>query len=122
MEAYPSELDLISLFECMPIKKDEKELFEYDETTFLFRTENNAFEVMISPFYNRFSLIAKNILGDEVIGYYNFHTVSKIEVILDRKNDSSLRLFMEYDRSEFITLVELTFKPEFKVIMKDVYS
>ncbi|MGK7377615.1 hypothetical protein ACSFXN_07210 [Planococcus sp. 1R117A] len=119
MESYPAELDFISLFECLPRKKDEKEMFEYDETSFVFPLENIAFEVMISPFYDRFSLLARDAVDNEDIAYYNFQTVSKIEVISDRQNDSSLRLFLEYDRTDLMTVVEITFKPKFKVIMKE---
>lgn len=121
MQSFPSELDLISLFECLPRKKNEKELYEYDETTFAFQTNNEAFEVVISPFYDRFSLQAKNREDNETIGYYDFYTVSKIEIISDRKNDSSLRLILEYDRDDYMTLVEITFKPKFKLIMKELF-
>ena len=72
MDSYPSELELISLFECLPTKKDVREPFEYDETTFSFRTEINIFEVMVSPFYNKFSLTVKNLIDNETIGFYDF--------------------------------------------------
>ncbi|MDN7245561.1 hypothetical protein [Planococcus shenhongbingii] len=96
-------------------------MFEYDETRFVFRLENIAFEVTVSPFYDRFSLLARDATDNEEIAYYDFQTVSKIEVILDRQNDASLRLFLEYDRTDLMTVVEFTFKPKFKVIMKETF-
>lgn len=121
MDSYPSELDFISLFECLPRKKDEKELFEYDETTFAFQINNKAFEVTVSPFYHRFLLLVRTIEDNETIGYYDFNTVDRIEIISNNKNNSPLRLLMENDRDRFLTLVEITFKPKFKVIMKELF-
>ncbi|MFD3449496.1 hypothetical protein ACFDTO_33495 [Microbacteriaceae bacterium 4G12] len=120
MDSYPTELDFISLFECFPRKKDEEELFEYDESTFVFNLNDQAFEVMISPFYQKFSLLVKMIEDNETIGYYDFHTVDRIEIISDRREHSAIRLFMESDRERFLTMIEITFKPKFMIIMKEI--
>ncbi|MED4838702.1 hypothetical protein P9448_27320, partial [Priestia megaterium] len=66
MRDCPEELDFISLFECIPLKKDKNESFLYDESTFIFTNEINRFEVKISPFYNSFSLSVTDLEDDEI--------------------------------------------------------
>ncbi|MGG3625538.1 hypothetical protein ABES25_18525 [Bacillus gobiensis] len=121
MESYPSESEFISLFECLPLKKDEEELFEYSESTFRFQINQYKYEVMVCPFYNQFSLIIQETQENKLIGRYNFQTISKIEILTDKRDESSLRLFLEDDRDRFLMIVEITFKPNFKVEIKETF-
>lgn len=70
MEHCPEELDFISLFQCNPIKKDDKDPFWYNESTFIFEQESKTFKIIISPFYNQFSLSVND--GEEETLYYGF--------------------------------------------------
>lgn len=121
MDSYPSEIDFISLFECLPEKKVDDELFEYNESTFRFQINQYNYEVMVCPFYNQFSLKVYETQRNKLIGRYNFQTVSKIEILTDKKDESSMRLFFEHDRDRFLMIVEITFKPSFKIEIKETF-
>jgi hypothetical protein len=121
MESYPSEIDFISLFECLPVKKDDDELFEYNESTFRFQNNQYKYKVMVCPFYHQFSLIVQETQGNKLIGRYNFQTVSKIEILTDKKDESSMRLFLEHNRDRFLMIIEISFKPNFKIEIKETF-
>ncbi|MBT2606684.1 hypothetical protein J7E55_27385 [Bacillus sp. ISL-53] len=57
-----------------------------------------------------------------VIGRYNFQTVSKIEILTDKEDESSIRLFLDDDRERFLMIVEITFKPNFKIEIKETFA
>ncbi|NER44422.1 hypothetical protein G3M54_31260 [Bacillus megaterium NBRC 15308 = ATCC 14581] len=119
MRDCPEELDFISLFECIPLKKDQNESFLYDESTFIFTSEMNRFEVKISPFYNSFSLSVKDLEGVEIF-YYSLESVTKIEIMNDNKESKAIRLFIDQGIDRFITIMDLVFRPKFKVVLKEV--
>jgi hypothetical protein len=119
MRDCPEELDFISLFECIPLKKDQNESFLYDESTFIFTSEMNRFEVKISPFYNSFSFSVKDLEGDEIF-YYSLESVTKIEIMNDNKESKAIRLFIDQGIDRFITIMDLVFRPKFKVVLKEV--
>ncbi|MDQ0806269.1 hypothetical protein [Priestia megaterium] len=119
MRDCPEELDFISLFECIPLKKDQNESFLYDESTFIFTSEMNRFEVKISPFYNSFSLSVKDLEGDEIF-YYSLESVTKIEIMNNNKESKAIRLFIDQGIDRFITIMDLVFRPKFKVVLKEV--
>lgn len=119
MRDCPEELDFISLFECIPLKKDQNESFLYDESTFIFTSEMNRFEVKISPFYNSFSLSVKDLEGDEIF-YYSLESVTKIEIMNDNRESKAIRLFIDQGIDRFITIMDLVFRPKFKVVLKEV--
>lgn len=115
------EVDFISLFECLPIKKDQNEVFWYDESTFIFSTETETFKIKISPFYNSLSLLVKDIDGEERF-YYNLQTVKKIEIVQDHKEKKEIRLFVDQGGDRFITIIDIIFKPKFKVVLNEVFD
>ncbi|KWU57847.1 MULTISPECIES: hypothetical protein [Priestia] len=119
MRDCPEELDFISLFECIPLKKDQNESFLYDESTFTFTSEMNRFEVKISPFYNFFSLSVKDLEDDEIF-YYSLESVTKIEIMNDNKESKAIRLFIDQGIDRFIMIMDLVFRPKFKVVLKEV--
>ncbi|MED4284312.1 hypothetical protein P4679_20525 [Priestia megaterium] len=119
MRHCPEELDFISLFECIPLKKDQNESFLYDESTFIFTNEMNRFEVKISPFYNSFSLSVKDLEDDEIF-YYSLESVTKIEIMNDNKERKAIRLFIDQGIDRFIMIMDLVFRPKFKVVLKEV--
>jgi len=119
MRDCPEELDFISLFECIPLKKDQNESFLYDESTFIFTNAINRFEVKISPFYNSFSLSVKDLEDDEIF-YYSLESVTKIEIMNDNKESKAIRLFIDQGIDRFIMIMDLVFRPKFKVVLKEV--
>ncbi|GAB1780149.1 hypothetical protein V7094_29310 [Priestia megaterium] len=119
MRDCPEELDFISLFECIPLKKDQNESFLYDESTFIFTNEINRFEVKISPFYNSFSLSVTDLEDDEIF-YYRLESVTKIEIMNDNKESKAIRLFIDQGIDRFIMIMDLVFRPKFKVVLKEV--
>ncbi|MHA2960497.1 hypothetical protein [Priestia megaterium] len=119
MRNCPEELDFISLFECIPLKKDQNESFLYDESTFIFTNEMNRFKVKISPFYNSFSLSVKDLEDDEIF-YYSLESVTKIEIMNDNKESKAIRLFIDQGIDRFIMIMDLVFRPKFKVVLKEV--
>ncbi|KZE15742.1 hypothetical protein C1N83_20640 [Priestia aryabhattai] len=119
MRDCPQELDFISLFECIPLKKDQDESFLYGESTFLFTSEMNRFEVKISPFYNSFSLSVKDLEDDEIL-YYSLESVTKIEIMNDNKESKAIRLFIDQGIDRFIMIMDLVFRPKFKVVLKEI--
>ena len=119
MRDCPEELDFISLFECIPLKKDQNESFLYDESTFIFTNEINRFEVKISPFYNSFSLSVTDLEDDEIF-YYSLESVTKIEIMNDNKESKAIRLFIDQGIDRFIMIMDLVFRPKFKVVLKEV--
>ncbi|MED4052326.1 hypothetical protein [Priestia megaterium] len=119
MRDCPEELDFISLFECIPFKKDQNESFLYDESTFIFTNEINRFEVKISPFYNSFSLSVTDLEDDEIF-YYRLESVTKIEIMNNNKESKAIRLFIDQGIDRFIMIMDLVFRPKFKVVLKEV--
>ena len=119
MRDCPEELDFISLFECIPLKKNQNESFLYDESTFIFTNEINGFEVKISPFYNSFSLSVTDLEDDEIF-YYRLESVTKIEIMNDNKESKAIRLFIDQGIDRFIMIMDLVFRPKFKVVLKEV--
>ncbi|MBK0009942.1 MULTISPECIES: hypothetical protein [Priestia] len=119
MRDCPEELDFISLFECIPLKKDQNESFLYDESTFIFTNDINRFEVKISPFYNFFSLSVTDLEDDEIF-YYRLESVTKIEIMNDNKESKAIRLFIDQGIDRFIMIMDLVFRPKFKVVLKEV--
>jgi hypothetical protein len=119
MRDCPEELDFISLFECIPLKKDQNENFLYNESTFIFTNEINRFEVKISPFYNSFSLLVTDLEDDEIF-YYSLESVTKVEIVNDNKESKAIRLFIDQGIDRFIMMMDLVFRPKFKVVLKEV--
>ena len=119
MKESPEELDFISLFECIPLKKDQNESFLYDESTFIFTNKINRFEVKISPFYNSFSLLVTDLEDDEIF-YYSLESVTKIEIVNDNKESKAIRLFIDQGIDRFIMIMDLVFRPKFKVVLKEI--
>ncbi|WP_460074587.1 hypothetical protein, partial [Priestia megaterium] len=95
------------------------ESFLYDESTFIFTNEINRFEVKISPFYNSFSLSVTDLEDDEIF-YYRLESVTKIEIMNDNKESKAIRLFIDQGIDRFIMIMDLVFRPKFKVVLKEV--
>lgn len=116
----PEELDLISFFESIPKRKDETDVFYYDTSTFVLENDKELFEVILSPFYNEFTLNVKDKHTKETLSYLELLSVRKIEIVEDKKHFSKIRLFHgESDRYE--NIIELTLKPNYKASFREQY-
>lgn len=117
----PDELELISVFESLPKRRNESEIFHYDISTFNFENEKELFEITLSPFCGEFTLKVKDKNTKEILSYIELLSVRKIEIIEDKKQHSKIRLLHgESDRYE--NIIELTFKPIFKMAFREQYS
>jgi hypothetical protein len=65
----PDEVDLISVFESIPQRKDETDVFYYDQSTFVFKNDIEVFEIILSPFYHEFSITAKEKKSDRLLSH-----------------------------------------------------
>ena len=117
----PEELDLISLFESFPKRKDKSDSFYYDKSTFVLENDKELFEVILSPFYHEFTLIVKDRCTKETLSYIELLLVNKIEIIEDKKYLSKIRLF-HGDSDRYENIIELTLKPNFKMSFREQYS
>jgi hypothetical protein len=107
MMEIPEELDLISVFESIPKRKDETDTFYNDTSTFVLENEKELYEITLSPFYNEFTLSVKDRETKEIVSYLELMSVKKIEIVEDKKNHSKIRLFHgESDRYE--NIIEIT--------------
>lgn len=114
----PDELDLISVFNSVPKRKDETDSFYNDKSTFLFENHYEVFEVSLSPFYGEFAFCVKDKKTNNEIAYLEFLSVKKLEIVGDRKDYSKIRLFHgETDRYE--NIIEITFKPRYKLTFRE---
>jgi hypothetical protein len=120
MMEIPEELDLISVFESIPKRKDETDTFYNETSTFVLENEKELYEITLSPFYNEFTLSVKDRETKEIVSYLELMSVKKIEIVEDKKNHSKIRLFHgESDRYE--NIIEITLKPNFKLIFREQY-
>jgi hypothetical protein len=116
----PGELDLISVFESIPKRKDETDSFYNDKSTFLFENGNEVFEILLSPFYQEFTLSVKDKKTNNVLSYLEFLRVKKLEILEDRKDLSKIRLF-HGESYRFENIIEITIKPRYKLIFREQY-
>ncbi|AQX54810.1 hypothetical protein NKR17_09810 [Priestia flexa] len=61
-------------------------------------------------------------LEDDEVFYYGFETVTKIEIINDSKESKAIRLCIDQDKDRFLMIMEIRFKPKFKVRIKEVFD
>ncbi|WP_078410762.1 hypothetical protein [Priestia abyssalis] len=122
MKHFPDELEFISLFSSEPVKRYNDLPFEYEESTFRFENATETFIVKMRPIDGEFLLEVKNKNDGALIAHYDFKTVGNLEIIKDDKESSKVLLFLDDDRTRFITTVELSFKPKFCSIFKEQFD
>lgn len=116
----PNEEELVSVFETLPDRKDETDEFQFDTSTFKLENGTESFEIVLSPFYNEFTLTVTEMKRQETISYLKLRSVEKIEILKDRKKAAAIRIF--HGRSEsYIHTLELAFKPRFQMALQELY-
>lgn len=117
----PDELDLISVFKSIPERNDETDTFYNDHSTFNFENDIEVYEIILSPFYHKFSIYVREKETKRMLSHLELLSVNKLEVVEDKKDFSKIRLFHgESDRYE--NIIEITLKPRFKLIFREQYS
>jgi hypothetical protein len=115
----PEELELISFFQSIPKREDETEVFFYDTSTFVFENEYERFSIVLSPFYDKFTLTVKDKETKETMAHIELRSVQKLEVENDRQRYKT-RLF-HGESDIYQNILEFTFKPRFKMVFEEQY-
>lgn len=122
MGSYPEEIDFISLFNAEPKVQDTSSPFYYNQSTFAFRNEQEAFVVKISPAMNEFELKVEQLASGKLITYHSFKTVGKLEILSDKKDSAEILIILDQDRDRFLASVEITFRPVFCMVFREQFS
>ena len=115
----PSEIDLLSIFECEPELLDSsKDLpFYFNKAIYRFYNGIENFKVILSPSYKEFMLEVKNIQTNEPITYLQLIEVESLEILQDKKDKSRI-LLMVRQNEEVLQTIQIEFKPRFQFIIK----
>lgn len=116
----PNETAFISFFDCMPHRKDATDEFQYDTSTFMFENEKEAFEVVLSPFYNEFTLTVSEKESRETISFLKLRSVEKIEILENQQKAPVIRLFHGKSDS-YVHTLEMVFNPYFQMNLQEHY-
>lgn len=121
MYGFPSENDLLSLFECEPIllgdtSTDEVDFF-YNVATYQFSNGDEDFIVTLSPSYEELKIQVKQTGSNRLLSFLDLKRVNKFEIVADKKDFSSVLVTIE--NADCIQTVEIDFKPRFKFILKE---
>lgn len=116
----PNETAFISFFDSKPLRKDPEEEFQYDTSTYELENETEAFEVILSPFYNEFTLTVRNKESQERVSFLKLRSVEKIE-ILDGQNKASLLRIFHGKSDSYSHTLEIGFHPFFQMKLQEQY-
>lgn len=115
----PKESELTALFKTQPKRSDELAEFYYDTSTFTIENESQSFKLVLSPFYNEFTLIVTEKEQHEPVSTIKLRSVEKIEIVDNML--ASLRIIHAMSESYYNT-IEMTFKPKFKMALHEHYQ
>ncbi|MBB5178817.1 hypothetical protein HNQ44_000239 [Planomicrobium koreense] len=115
----PKESELVALFEAQPKRSDELAEFYYDTSTFTAENERQSIMVVVSPFYNEFTLIVTEKEDQEAVSTIKLRSVEKMEIVEDMP--ASLRIVHAISESYYNT-IEITLKPKFKMALHEHYQ
>lgn len=115
----PKESELAALFEAQPKRSDELAEFYYDTSTFTAENDKQSIMVVVSPFYNEFTLIVTEKEDQEAVSTIKLRSVEKMEIVKDMP--ASLRIVHAISESYYNT-IEITLKPKFKMALHEHYQ
>lgn len=116
----PNQTAFNSFFDSMPLRKDIDEEFQYDTSTFKLENETEAFEVILSPFYNEFTLTVRKKESQETVSFLKLRSVEKIEILNEQNKAPFLRIFHGKSDS-YIHTLEMGFHPFFQMKLQEQY-
>ena len=119
-EKFPDEMAWALFCTVEPKRMDATLPFYYDESVFRFSNGSESFYFKVSPSYHEFEVNVKDERG-ELLYYQLLRTVSKVEVLEDRRDHGELLIVMSEDRDRTVTTIELTVRPRFRVLVKEHY-
>ncbi|MBE6052905.1 MAG: hypothetical protein E7212_03170 [Clostridium sartagoforme] len=110
----PKELSLLSLFECEPKLLDNNVPYYYNEATYEFcNYAREKFVVIICPSYSDIKIQVYSY-DNEILSILDFKSVNRFEILSDKKDESKIEIKTK------CSLVEINFKPRFKVFLKPI--
>lgn len=122
MQGYPEENELLSLFECEPtfLETHPTYLFFYNEATYKFSNGFEDFIVTIHPSCSEVKILVTKRSTKNLITYLDLKRVYHFEITNDKKDSSSILMKVEDDTR--LQTIEIDFKPNFKLIIKEHYN
>ncbi|MFP8782925.1 hypothetical protein [Planococcus plakortidis] len=122
MPDFPSEMQLLSLFECEPeLSEDTEEIPNYyKEAVYRYTNREEDFVVAISPALEEVRIQVSKSDSGRMVSLLNLKRISNFKIIADQKDHSSILLITESVESEII--VQVDFKPYFRQIVKEEFS
>ncbi|MDE0582534.1 hypothetical protein ON064_05695 [Planococcus sp. A6] len=122
MPDFPTELELLSLFESEPELSDDTEEMPmyYKEAVYRCTNGEEDFAVHISPAQGEVRIQVSKSDSERMLSLLDLKQVNKFEIIADEKDRSSILLITENEETEIV--VQVDFKPYFRQIVKEEFS
>ncbi|WP_404466727.1 hypothetical protein [Planococcus rifietoensis] len=122
MPDFPTELELLSLFESEPELSDDTEEMStyYKEAVYRFTNGEEDFVVHISPAQGEVRIQVSKTDSGRMISFLELKQISKFEIMADQKDHSSILLITENGETEIS--VQMDFRPYYKQIVKEEFS
>lgn len=116
----PTEAEFTAVFGTEPDRKDREIDFLFDTSIFRFENKGETFEVILSPFYNEFTLLVTGKKEQEIIGHLKLRSVEKIEIVQAPQEPVLIRIF--HGRSDsYVHTLAFTFQPRFQMALQEHY-
>ncbi len=115
----PSEIELISFFECEPemLDKVQQVPFFYNQATYVIKNKyNEKFIFSVSPSYGIVKAQVFDENSGESIAELDFSNVASIEILEDDKSKSKLLL-----KSKNL-VVKIQMKPKFQIFLLESFE
>lgn len=109
---YPEEFELLSIFECEPIRADKDVPFFYNSSLFRYRNEDDeTYEFRMLPSYNEvFLKVAKR---DYDIALLKLQNIEALSILSDNKVEK--RIMLTTTRA----VIKIQMKPSFRIEYTD---
>lgn len=122
MHDFPDELAFTSLFSVEPtlLDKNEELPFYYNESRFIFENDCEAFDVRVSPGYGEFSVLVTEKETGRFIAHHDYLSVEKLEIKKDTKQAAEIFIVLGHASEDLMTMIEMSFRPRYSVIVKEM--
>lgn len=121
MPDFPTELELLSLFESEPELFDDTEEMpiDYKEAVYRFTNGEEDFAVHISPAQEEVCIQVSKSDSGRMLSLLDLKQVNKFKILAAQNDHSSILLITENE--ETVISVQVEFKPYFKQIVKEEF-